>query len=129
MTLLVPLYKFWKKYLQTIQMWKNWSVGLILLFLKIEIPVYHKPLAILEYLSKQSKINVVTMKYSLAGHSFVQVVDKIHLEVEVAMWVTKFYSPMSFLRILLKVTRNCPNCVIPIKSEDFKDFQNSPKML
>ena len=26
--------------------------------------------AILKYLSKQSKINVVTMKYSLAGHSY-----------------------------------------------------------
>ena len=33
--------------------------------------------AILEYLSKQSKINVVTMKYSLVGHSYVQEVDKM----------------------------------------------------
>ena len=29
----------------------------------------HVSQTILEYLSKQSKINVVTMKYSLAGHS------------------------------------------------------------
>ena len=30
----------------------------------------HISQAIFEYLSKQSRINVVTMKYSLAGHSY-----------------------------------------------------------
>ena len=64
--------------------------------------------AILENLSKQSKITVVTMKHSLGRYSCVQEVDKMHQEIEVAMRVTEFYSPLSFLRILLKVNRNCP---------------------
>ena len=46
-----------------------------------------------------------------------------------SMRVTEFYSPLSFLRILLKVNRNCPYCFIQMESEDFKDFQNSTKML
>ena len=45
------------------------------------------------------------------------------------MRVTEFYSPLSFLRILLKVNRNRPRRVIQMKNEDFKDFQNSQKML
>ena len=45
--------------------------------------------AILEHLSKHCKINVVTMKYSLAGHSCVQEVDKMHHKIEVAMQVTE----------------------------------------
>ena len=69
------------------------------------------------------------MKYSLAGHSCIQEVDKMHQENEVAMQVTEFYLPLSFLRILLKVKRNFPYCIIQMKSEDFKDFQNSLKML
>ena len=89
----------------------------------------HISQAILEYLSKQRQINVITMKYSLAGHSCVQEVDNMHQKIEVAMQVTKFYSPLSFLRILLKVNRNRPCRVIQMKNEDFKDFQNSSKML
>ena len=89
----------------------------------------HISWAILEYLSKQSKIKLVTMKYSLAGHSSVQEVNKMHQEIEVTFWVTKFYLPLSFLRILLKVNRNRPYRVIQMKSVGFKDFLNSSKML
>ena len=47
----------------------------------------HISQAILEYLSKQSRINVVTMKYSL------------HQEIEVAMRVTEFYLHLPFWRL------------------------------
>ena len=69
------------------------------------------------------------MKYSLAGHSCIKEVDEMHQEIEVTMRVTEFYSPLSFLRILLKVNINRPYHVIQMKSENFKDFQNSSKML
>ena len=69
------------------------------------------------------------MKYLLAGHSCIQEVDEMHQEIEVTMRVTEFYSPLSFLRILLKVNINRPYHVIQMKSENFKDFQNSSKML
>ena len=59
-----------------------------------QIRNFHISRAILEYLSKQSKINVLTMKYSLAGHSCIQEVDKMHQEIEVAMTVTEFFSPL-----------------------------------
>ena len=53
----------------------------------------------------------------------------MHQKTEVAMPVTKFYSPLSFLRILLKLNRNHPYQIIQMKSEDFMGFQNSSKML
>ena len=69
------------------------------------------------------------MKYSLAGHSCVQEVHKILQEIEVTLRVTEFYSQLSFLRLLLNANRNRPYCVIQMKSEGFKDFLNSSKML
>ena len=45
------------------------------------------------------------------------------------MQVTEFYLPLSFLRILLKVNRNCPYRIIQIWSEVLKDFQDSLKIL
>ena len=69
------------------------------------------------------------MKYSLAGHFCVQEVDKMHQENEVVIRVTEFYSPLSFLRILLKVNTNRFYRVLQMKSENFKEFQNSLKML
>ena len=53
----------------------------------------------------------------------------MHEEIEVEMRVTEFYSPLSFLGILLKANRNRPYRVIQMKSEDFKGFQNSLKIL
>ena len=68
------------------------------------------------------------MKYSLAGHSCVQEVDNMHQLIEVAMRVAEFYSPVSFLRLLLKVNRNNLFRVIQMSKDDFKDYRNSSKM-
>lgn len=89
----------------------------------------HISQAILEYLNKQNQIKCITMKYSIAGHSCVQEVDNMHQQIEVAMRVAEFYSPISFLRLLLKINRNYPYKVIQMREEDFKDFQSSSKML
>ena len=69
------------------------------------------------------------MKYSLAGHSCVQEVDNMHQQIEVAMRVAEFYSPISFLRVLLKVNRIRPYHVIQMKKNDFKDYNSSSRML
>jgi len=53
----------------------------------------------------------------------------MHQQIEVAMRVTEFYSPISFLKVLLKVNRKQPFKVIQMKKENFKDYQNSSKML
>ena len=89
----------------------------------------HISQAILEYLDRQNQITMITMKYSIAGQSCVKEVDNMHQQIEVAMRVSEFYSPVSFLRILLKVNRSRPYRVIQMSSDDFKDFQNSSKML
>lgn len=69
------------------------------------------------------------MKYSFTGYSYVQEVDKMHQHNEVRIRFAEFYSPISFLRVLLKVTRSHPYCVIQMKKDDFKDYRNSSKML
>ena len=89
----------------------------------------HISQALLEFLDSQDQIKKITMKYSLAGHSCVQEVDNIHQQTEAAMRVAEFYSPVSFLRLLLKVIRNNPFRVIQMSKDDFKDYQNSSKML
>ena len=82
----------------------------------------HISQAILEFLYTQEQIDEINMKYSLAGHSCVQEVDNMHQQIEVAMRVAEFYSPISFLRVLLKVNRIRPYHVIQMKKNDFKDY-------
>ena len=89
----------------------------------------HISQALLEYLDSQDQIKKITMKYSLAGHSCVQEVDNMHQQIEAAIRVAEFYSPVSFLRLLLKVNRNNPFRVIQMSKDDFKYYQNSSKML
>ena len=69
------------------------------------------------------------MKYSLPGHSCVQEVDNMHKQIEDAMQVAEFYSPISFLRLLLKVNRQAPYRVIQMVENNFKDYMNSSKLL
>ena len=53
----------------------------------------------------------------------------MHKQIEDTMQVSEFYSPISFLRMLLKVNRKKPYRVIQMNKNDFKDFNNSSKML
>ena len=53
----------------------------------------------------------------------------MHQQIELAMRVAEFYSPISFLRVLLKVNRTRPFVVIQMKKNDFRDFNSSSKML
>ena len=52
------------------------------------------------------------MKYSLVWHSCMQEVDNMHKQIEDAMQVSEFYSPIWFLRMLLKVNWKKPYGVI-----------------
>ena len=88
----------------------------------------HISQAILEFLYQQEKISSIIMKYSIAGHSGVQEVDNMHKQIKDAMKVAEFYSPVSFLRLLLNVNRNIPYRVIQLNKVDFKDYQSSSKM-
>ena len=89
----------------------------------------HISQAMLEFLSQSNIITSITMKYSISGHSCVQEVDNMHKQIEDAMRVAEFYSPISFLRVLLKVNRNQPYRVTQMQKEQFMDYQNSAKVL
>ena len=69
------------------------------------------------------------MKYSPDGRSCLQEVDNMQKQIEDAMQVSKFYSPISFLRMLLKVNRKKPYRVIQMNKSDFKDSRSSSKIL
>ena len=84
--------------------------------------------AMAEYLTRNTKIHQITMKYSTPGHSAVQEVDNMHSQIEKAMALSEFYSPVSFLRLLLKVNRNNPYRVIQMRESDFFDFHACSKM-
>ena len=58
-----------------------------------------------------------------------QEMENMHKQIEDAMQVSEFYSPISFLRMLLKVNRKKPYRVIQMNKNDFKDFHSSSKML
>lgn len=81
--------------------------------------------AITDFLNRHPNIHMITMKYSIPGHSCIQVVDNIHSRIEKAMKVADIWSPLSFIRILLKVDRRKPFCIINMKATDFKNFKKT----
>ncbi len=85
--------------------------------------------AMADFLTRHPQIKRITMKYSTSGHSAVQEVDNMHSHIEKAMAVSEFYSPLSFLRVLLKVNRNNETYeIIQMKSTDLYDFQACSKL-
>ena len=62
----------------------------------------------------------MTMKYSLAGHLGVQQVDNMQKQIEDTMQVSEFYSPISFLRMLLKFNRKK---TLSSNSDEQKQFE------
>ncbi|XP_028658548.2 uncharacterized protein LOC114652351 [Erpetoichthys calabaricus] len=84
--------------------------------------------AMADFLRSHTNIEVIDMKYSVPGHSCVQEVDGMHSQIEQAMEVAEFYSPLSFIRLLLKAKRRQPFKVLQMRKEDFKDFQTPSKL-
>ena len=71
--------------------------------------------AVIHFLTENPRIKTITMKYSLPGHSCVQEVRNMHKQIDDLMNVTEFYSPLGFLRLLLKVERQNPYRVIQMQ--------------
>ena len=53
----------------------------------------------------------------------------MHKNIDDSMKCAEFYSPLGFLRLLLKVDRIHPYKVIQMSQKDFKDYANCAKML
>ena len=85
--------------------------------------------AINDFIFRHKHINSITMKYSIRGHGCVQEVDHMHKKIGDAMKVREFYSPLSFLRVLLNTDRKNPFQVIQMQECHFKDYKNCAKLL
>lgn len=64
------------------------------------------------------------MKFSTPGHSCVQEIDSVHSCIERILKKSEYFSPLSLLRFLLKVSSVRPYNVIQMSTEDFKDFKS-----
>lgn len=84
--------------------------------------------AVADFLQRHPCIKTITMKYSIPGHSCIQVVDNIHSRIEKAMRVTDIWSPLSLIKLLLKVDRRKPFCIINMKATQFKNFKKAASL-
>ena len=80
--------------------------------------------AILKFMDDNPQINKITMKFSSPGHGAVQEVDNIHSNIEKVMKIAEFYSPLSFLRILINANRHHPYKTIQMRPEHFKNYHS-----
>lgn len=79
--------------------------------------------ALSQFLWLTENLHSITIKYSTPGHSCVQEVDAVHSAIERILSKVEYYSPLSLIRILLKVNRHKPYKVIQMKLNDFKNYQ------
>ena len=81
-------------------------------------------LAISYLLQTSTNLKRVTMKFSVPGHSCVQEVDAIHSVIERSLRKSEYFSPVSLLRLLLKVNTKKPYTIIQMQEKDFLDFNS-----
>lgn len=79
--------------------------------------------AIAFLLQEHPNIATITMKFSTPGHSCVQEIDNVHSCIERVLKKTEYFSPVSLIRLLLKVNLRKPYCIIQMKADHFKDFK------
>lgn len=79
--------------------------------------------AISIFINEHPNINSITMKFSTPGHSCNQEIDSVHSCIERVLKKTEYYSPLSLLRILLKVNSKKPYKIMQLKEVDFKDYK------
>ena len=84
---------------------------------------------IIHFISENPAIKTISMTYSLPGSSGVQEVDNMHKQIDDVMKLTEFYSPLMFLRLLLKIDKKKPYKAIQMAYKDFKDYANCSKLL
>jgi len=85
-------------------------------------------IAIAKFLKESPHIEKITLKYSLPGHSAVQEIDSAHSQIEKASQ-REYFSPLSFIRILLNCNRNNPFVIIQLRTTDFHNYQLPAKSL
>ena len=80
----------------------------------------------LKHIIQTTSINVIEQKFSEAGHSCIQEVDNVHSHIDKALDLSEIFSPVSLLRVLLKV-RPKHMKIIQLKQKYFLNFQKTSK--
>lgn len=57
----------------------------------------------MDFLKEHEEINALTMKYSVPGYSYVQLVGNAHSLIEKTMQTSEFHSPVNLIRVLSKL--------------------------
>lgn len=69
-------------------------------------------------------IKKLTMKFSVPGHSCIQEVDAVHSVIERSLSKSEYFSPVSLLRLLMRIQSRKPYKIMQMASNDFIDFQS-----
>lgn len=80
------------------------------------------------FMQKLPNIISITMKFSTPGHSCNQEIDAVHSCIERVLNKSEYYSPLSLLRLLLKVNLKKPYKIMQLTDQDFKDYKTSAAM-
>lgn len=80
--------------------------------------------AMAHILQKFPHVKKITMKFSVPGHSCIQEVDAVHSVIERSLSKSEYFSPVSLLRLLVKIYSRKPYKIIQMGSHDFIDFQS-----
>lgn len=72
----------------------------------------------------ENDVECIKIKYSCPGHSCAQEIDSVHSAIKRVLNKREYYTPLSLLRILLKVNTRKPYRVIQMKPGDFHNYQN-----
>lgn len=80
------------------------------------------------FLLQNTSVETVTMKYSIAGHSCIPEVDNIHSKSEKVLRVSDVWSPLSLIRILLRIDQRKPFQAIQMKNM-ILEFHSAAKNL
>lgn len=75
------------------------------------------------FLQEHPSLNNITIKFSTPGHSCVQEIDNVHSCIDRVLSKAEYYSPISLIRLLLKVNRKKPYRIIQLQEKAFKNFQ------
>lgn len=80
-------------------------------------------------MKQNPNLQKITMKYSTPGHSAVQEIDAVHSCIERVLNRTEYYSPVSLMRLLVKVNRKKPYKIMQMISSDFLNYQEQSRNL
>lgn len=79
--------------------------------------------AITVFSNENPTISSITMKFSTSEHSCIQEIDAVHSTIERYLSRAEYYSPLSLMRLLIKVNLRKPYKILQTRTANFLDFR------